>query len=160
MTQRDFPARAWSALSVLGDHFARMGGGARYPGFSDTHPPLLVALVIVAELSNPGLLHRFRSNSRELRDVLAACYQELLDDLPGSLRELDSLPILDEQRYPDALLESVIRHLTETADETFFTDDDWNAFSDYVASRLSAPADTTWAAFVTQANYIKGLGRS
>ena len=114
-----FAYRTWSALCIVQDHFAQMGGGNRYPTFELDHPPLVIGILVLLERRKPGVLSLLSQINAFPRMKFNDYLRELSESSPELHKCMQELALWDRQRFDDKLLKCIISTLANDKEAAF-----------------------------------------
>ena len=126
MAEGTFTHAAWTALASAEDHFARLGGQNRFPGFEPAHPALFIVGLLAANTSAPA--HGLSWTPEGLHHALG----RLRFDAPQLWDAMQALQPWNPARFPATLLDVARRHLAGVSP----TSADIRDFETYLDGRL------------------------
>lgn len=138
----------WAALGEIEDHFAMLSGAARYAGFEDGDPPLIVGLLLQLELSIPGALAEFQPEHGLNRERLRILMGEMAGGSQGLTGCLDTLLPWDPDRFPDAMIGRVISRLSRGVSNHRPSSADVAEYAEWISRKLPRRDSKRWDLFL------------
>lgn len=124
-TMKENIHKVWMAVGELGDWFSRLGGAARYQGFSDSEIPLYIGCKLVEMIDDDF-------NSSEYYG------KRFIEAAGSSVAKADSILKGIDKSNIDELRQLVVEFVKYSESKTKDTDTiGWKTYKEYVAKHIA-----------------------